>query len=137
MGRARHRERPRGFDKAACRRRSVVERCFHRLKQWRGIATGYDKQPDSSALLRAAARSRISPTCGTARAGVRTLVDMTVLGQGCDIGLVRAVAERTPVDIVLATGVYSVDGIPLFARLRGGRGRGFCGRGARRGLLSP
>ncbi|MFD0035633.1 phosphotriesterase family protein [Streptomyces sp. NPDC055059] len=52
-------------------------------------------------------------------AGVRTLVDMTVLGQGRDIGLVRAVAERTPVNIVLATGVYSVDGIPLFARFRG------------------
>ncbi|NKQ25163.1 transposase [Streptomyces galbus] len=27
-------------------RRNVVERCFHRLKQRRGIATHYDKQPD-------------------------------------------------------------------------------------------
>ncbi|MEV1026597.1 phosphotriesterase-related protein [Streptomyces sp. NPDC050264] len=52
-------------------------------------------------------------------AGVRTLVDMTVLGQGRDVGLVRAVAEQTPVHIVVATGVYSVDGIPLFARFRG------------------
>ncbi|WP_052848002.1 phosphotriesterase family protein [Streptomyces avicenniae] len=52
-------------------------------------------------------------------AGVRTLVDMTVVGQGRDVGLVAAVAERTPVNIVLATGVYSVDGIPLFARFRG------------------
>ncbi|MET9346150.1 IS5/IS1182 family transposase, partial [Streptomyces termitum] len=26
--------------------RNVVERCFHRLKQWRGIATRYDKRPD-------------------------------------------------------------------------------------------
>ncbi len=51
--------------------------------------------------------------------GVRTIVDMTVLGQGRDIALVRAVAERTPVNIVVATGVYSVDGIPLFARFRG------------------
>ena len=25
------------------RRRNVVERCFNRLKQWRGIATRYDK----------------------------------------------------------------------------------------------
>lgn len=31
---------------AAYRRRNVVERCFHRLKQWRGIATRYDKRPD-------------------------------------------------------------------------------------------
>ncbi|MGG7568875.1 transposase [Streptomyces sirii] len=34
------------FDKDAYRRRNVVERCFHRLKQWRGIATRYDKHPD-------------------------------------------------------------------------------------------
>ncbi len=44
-GRARRRERPCRFDKAAYRRRNVVERCFHRLKQWRGIATRYDKHP--------------------------------------------------------------------------------------------
>ncbi|MFD7462987.1 transposase, partial [Streptomyces sp. NPDC059868] len=31
--------------RAVYRRRNVVERCFHRLKQWRGIATRYDKQP--------------------------------------------------------------------------------------------
>ncbi|WP_329577350.1 hypothetical protein [Streptomyces sp. NBC_01361] len=85
----------------------------------------------------AGVREAVRQLEGAYAAGVRTLVDMTVLGQGCDIGLVRAVAERTPVDIVLATGVYSVDGIPLFARFRGGRGRGLCGRGARRGLLSP
>ncbi|MFM9368438.1 transposase [Streptomyces sp. Da 82-17] len=34
-----------GFDKAVYRRRNVVERCFHRLKQWRGIATRYEKHP--------------------------------------------------------------------------------------------
>ncbi|CAL9363165.1 IS5 family transposase IS1650 (plasmid) [Streptomyces sp. enrichment culture] len=45
-GRTRRRERPCGFDTAAYRRRNVVERCFHRLKQWRGIATRYDKHPD-------------------------------------------------------------------------------------------
>ncbi|MFJ6864456.1 transposase, partial [Streptomyces termitum] len=27
--------------------RNVVERCFHRLKQWRGIATRYDKTAQS------------------------------------------------------------------------------------------
>jgi len=43
-GRRRRRERPCGFDPAVYRRRNVVERCFHRLKQWRGIATRYDKQ---------------------------------------------------------------------------------------------
>lgn len=45
-GRRRRRQQPCGFDKAAHRRRNVVERCFHRLKQWRGIATRYDKRSD-------------------------------------------------------------------------------------------
>jgi len=32
------------FDKAAYRRRNVVERCVNRLKQWRGIATRFEKR---------------------------------------------------------------------------------------------
>jgi transposase len=35
--------RPRSFDKEAYKGRNVVERCFNRLKQWRGIATRSDK----------------------------------------------------------------------------------------------
>lgn len=35
--------RPRTFDSQAYKGRNVVERCFNRLKQWRGIATRYDK----------------------------------------------------------------------------------------------
>jgi transposase len=35
--------RPPVFDKTAYRRRNVVERCFQRLKQFRAIATRYDK----------------------------------------------------------------------------------------------
>lgn len=35
--------RPYAFDRVAYRGRNVVERCFNRLKQWRGIATRYDK----------------------------------------------------------------------------------------------
>jgi transposase len=35
--------RPRSFDTVAYRGRNVVERCFNRLKQWRGIATRSDK----------------------------------------------------------------------------------------------
>lgn len=41
--RARRRWRRCGFDKTIYRRRNVIERCFNRLKQWRGIATRYDK----------------------------------------------------------------------------------------------
>ncbi|WP_236576671.1 IS5 family transposase [Streptomyces sp. HF10] len=39
--------RPPAFDREAYRHRNVVERCFNRLKQWRGIATRYDKTTES------------------------------------------------------------------------------------------
>ncbi|KJY46608.1 transposase [Streptomyces sp. NRRL S-444] len=39
--------RPPVFDKQIYKRRNVVERYFTRLKQWRGIATRYDKTAQS------------------------------------------------------------------------------------------
>ena len=36
--------RPLLFDKAIYARRNVVERCINRLKQWRGLATRYEKR---------------------------------------------------------------------------------------------
>ena len=33
-----------GFDREAYQRRNVVERCVNRLKQWRAIATRYEKR---------------------------------------------------------------------------------------------
>lgn len=42
-GRIRRGERPCGFDRAAYRRRNVVERCFNRLNHYRALATRYDK----------------------------------------------------------------------------------------------
>lgn len=36
--------RPYAFDRNLYKRRNVVERCFNRLKQWRAIATRYDKK---------------------------------------------------------------------------------------------
>lgn len=35
--------RPPGFDRTLYKRRNAVERCFNRLKQFRGLATRYDK----------------------------------------------------------------------------------------------
>lgn len=35
--------RPPGFDPGAYKKRNAVERSYLRLKQWRGIATRYDK----------------------------------------------------------------------------------------------
>lgn len=39
-----HPGRRSGFDREAYRRRNVVERCVNRLKQWRAIATRYEKR---------------------------------------------------------------------------------------------
>jgi transposase len=38
------RGRPLAFDQAVYARRNVVERCINRLKQWRGLATRYEKR---------------------------------------------------------------------------------------------
>ncbi|KUL62447.1 transposase [Streptomyces sp. NRRL S-1521] len=35
--------RPPAFDKTAYQQRNTVERCINKLKQWRGLATRYDK----------------------------------------------------------------------------------------------
>ncbi|MFE0203973.1 IS5 family transposase [Streptomyces sp. NPDC058985] len=45
--RGRHGGRPPTFDRHLYRRRNVVERCFNRLKGFRGIATRYDKTATS------------------------------------------------------------------------------------------
>jgi transposase len=36
--------RPLAFDKATYARRNIVERCNNRLKQWRGLATRYERR---------------------------------------------------------------------------------------------
>ena len=36
--------RPPKFDKHSCKGRNVVENAFNQLKQWRALATRYDKQ---------------------------------------------------------------------------------------------
>lgn len=36
--------RPLAFDKAVYAQRNVVERCINRLKQWRGLATRFEKR---------------------------------------------------------------------------------------------
>jgi transposase len=38
-----HRREPPPFDRIAYRARNIIERAFCRLKDWRGIATRYDK----------------------------------------------------------------------------------------------
>jgi phosphotriesterase-related protein len=51
--------------------------------------------------------------------GVSTVVDLTVVGLGRDVRLVSEVAQRAPVHIVAATGLYVAGALPLHYRLRG------------------
>ncbi len=51
--------------------------------------------------------------------GIRTVVDLTVLGLGRDVRLVSAVAERAPVHLVAATGFYTADVLPIYFQFNG------------------
>jgi transposase len=42
--RAKHPGRPPNFDASVYGRRNVIERCVNHLKDWRGIATCYEKR---------------------------------------------------------------------------------------------
>jgi transposase len=44
VGRALRLGRPLAFDQAIYARRNVVERCINQIKQWRGLATRYEKR---------------------------------------------------------------------------------------------
>lgn len=52
-------------------------------------------------------------------AGVRTIVDLTVIGLGRDVHRVRKVAEQVRVNIVPATGLYTYDDVPMYFKFRG------------------
>ena len=51
--------------------------------------------------------------------GIRTVVDLTVPGLGRDVRTVAAVARRTPVHLVAATGWYTKAALPHYFQLRG------------------
>jgi phosphotriesterase-related protein len=51
--------------------------------------------------------------------GVDSLIDMTVLGLGRDVELVRRIAEPTGINVLVATGAYTMDELPLFFARRG------------------
>ncbi|MFZ2238659.1 MAG: phosphotriesterase-related protein [Gordonia amarae] len=52
-------------------------------------------------------------------AGVRTIIDPTVVGLGRYIPRIQQIAEQTPLNIVVATGVYTYTDVPFFFDLRG------------------
>jgi phosphotriesterase-related protein len=51
--------------------------------------------------------------------GVRTVVDLTVLGLGRDVATVREVAERVPVNLVASTGYYTSNVLPGYFHTHG------------------
>jgi phosphotriesterase-related protein len=55
-----------------------------------------------------------------AEAGVKTIVDPTVIGLGRYIPRIRRIAERVPqLNIVAATGLYTYDDVPFYFHYRG------------------
>jgi phosphotriesterase-related protein len=53
--------------------------------------------------------------------GVRTIVDLTVIGQGRFIPRIQRVAEQTSINIIAATGLYTFSDVPFYFRIRGAR----------------
>jgi phosphotriesterase-related protein len=68
----------------------------------------------------AAAVERLDELAAT---GIGTIVDLTVVGIGRDVRLVRRVAEQTTLNIVVATGYYTFTDLPTFVHARAGVGR--------------
>jgi phosphotriesterase-related protein len=66
---------------------------------------------------------RVADAVGTLRraydAGVRTIVDLTVVGLGRYVPRIARVAEQLPLHIVVATGLYTYDDVPFFFHHRG------------------
>lgn len=54
-----------------------------------------------------------------AATGIRTIVDPTVVGLGRDIPRIERIAARVPLNIVVATGIYTYGDVPFFFRSRG------------------
>ncbi|MPZ94921.1 MAG: hypothetical protein GEU96_08380 [Propionibacteriales bacterium] len=51
--------------------------------------------------------------------GVRTVVDLTVLGLGRDVARVARVADRTRMQLAVSTGYYTADVLPPFFHTHG------------------
>jgi phosphotriesterase-related protein len=52
-------------------------------------------------------------------AGVRTIVDPTVVGLGRYLPRIERIAQQVPMNIVVATGLYTYDDVPFFFHHRG------------------
>jgi phosphotriesterase-related protein len=57
--------------------------------------------------------------CRLKQLGVDSLIDMTVLGLGRNVELIRRIAEPTGINVLVATGAYTMDDLSLFFTRRG------------------
>jgi phosphotriesterase-related protein len=73
--------------------------------------TGWDED--------AAVTDAVSRLNELAASGVQTIVDLTVVGLGRNIKLIRRVAEQVDLNIVVATGLYTYDDLPHYFEYRG------------------
>jgi phosphotriesterase-related protein len=74
----------------------------------------------------------VARLAGLAAAGISTIVDVTVIGQGRDIPRVKRIAEQVPqLNIVVATGCYTFDEVPMFFWRRTASDEALAGRPAR------
>ena len=51
--------------------------------------------------------------------GIKSVVDLTVIGLGRYIPRIQRVARQTPVNIIVATGIYTYNDIPFYFHFRG------------------
>jgi len=51
--------------------------------------------------------------------GIETVVDLTVIGLGRYIPRIQRIAEKTKVNIIVATGIYTYNEVPTYFHLRG------------------
>jgi phosphotriesterase-related protein len=78
---------------------------------WPGLPEGWDAERQIDIAVR-----RLDEL---AELGIGTIVDMTVLGLGPHVPSVAAVARRTKVHIVAATGIYTYDQLPAYFANKG------------------
>ena len=50
--------------------------------------------------------------------GIRSMIDLTVLGLGRDINFIRDIAAQIPINVIVATGLYTFVDVPAYFRSR-------------------
>jgi phosphotriesterase-related protein len=73
------------------------------------VSPGWDDWDEDAGVANAVGRLEEAK-----RVGVDTIVDLTVLGLGRNVPLVKRAADRVEVNIVVATGLYTWDWLPFY-----------------------